>query len=442
MSQGELFEMGEAPGSVRQAAIPLNQIRVVRPVRGQVEWVMRNLDEAIAEDHPVRAIWEFLERLELSAFYSKLKATLDRPGRPASDPRVLLALWIYATTDGVGSARRLDKLCHEHDAYRWLCGGVPVDYHLLAEFRVSHQEALNRLMSEIIAALMANDLVSLKRVAQDGLRVRAKAGKGSFRGAGRLAQYLAEAEAQVEELSKQREHPDPRVNSRERAARQRAAKERVDRVTQALEQLPAVQAAKQRQAQDGKKVNEAKVSTTDAEARVMKMPDGGFRPAYNVQIASDPESQVVLGIAVSNVGADQGQAVPMQGQVYQRTGKHPGAYLMDGGYVSLDDVVTLEGSGIEVFMPPSPKRVPEDKPGKRVAERMDKEPTIRHWWERMRTEEGKAVYRKRAKAEAINALFRERYGLRRFLVTGRLKTLCTVFLLAITHNLLRWIALS
>jgi transposase len=177
----------EMPMSVREAQVmrqpeqsQLKQLRIRRPVRNQVEMMLRDLDSLISEDHPVRAIWDYLQRLDLSSFYASIKTTLDTPGRPASDPQVLLALWVYATTEGVGRARYLGELCQEHDVYRWLCGGIPVDYHLLSDFRVSYQAELDKLLTGIIATMMDQELVTLKRVAQDGTRLRASAGRGSF----------------------------------------------------------------------------------------------------------------------------------------------------------------------------------------------------------------------------------------------------------------------
>ena len=158
-----------------------SQVRVNKAVRNQVEMVMRDLDSTLPGDHPVRAIWAFLERLDLSAFYASIEAVEGEPGRPATDPQVLLALWVYATAEGIGSARHLERLCEEHDAFRWLRGGVPINYHMLADFRVTHGEALDKLLSEILTAMMAADLVTLKRVSQDGKRARADDGAASFR---------------------------------------------------------------------------------------------------------------------------------------------------------------------------------------------------------------------------------------------------------------------
>ncbi len=416
--------------------------RVGRPVRNQIRFLMQDLDATLPEYHQARAIWDFLNRLELSAFYTSIKAVEGGPGRPASDPQVLLAIWVYATVEGVGSARKLDRLCREHDAFRWLCGGVPVDYHLLSDFRMEHQEALNELLTQIVATLMAENLVTLKEVAQDGVRVRASAGKGSFRRKARLEECLEAAQARVEGLAQEREHPDPGVSRRERAARERAAQERADRVEEALRQLPEVQAVKDRQKRNaGKKraakVTEARVSITDPEVRVMKMPGGDFQPAYNMQFATDVDSQVIVGVGVINRGNDQGEGLTMEEQVALRTGQHPGAYLLDGGFVDLKDIEALEGRGVRVYAPPKKR-----KKGQKVIRNPGAKPGEIAWRERMETEEGQAIYRHRAStAECVNAQSRMKYGVQRFTVHGVTNVTSIALLLAVTHNLLRWAAL-
>ena len=418
-----------------------DEARVVRPVRNQVQMVMQDLDASLPQDHPARAIWDMLERLDLGRFYVSIQSVQGGPGRPASDPAVLLGLWVYATVEGVGSARKLARLCQEHDGFRWLCGGVPVDYHLLSDFRREQREALDELLTQIVGVLMAEELVELKEVAQDGVRVRASAGSGSFRRKERLEQHLEAARGQVRRLADQREHPDPGVSKRERAARERAARERLEGVERALEQMPDAQAAKERQAKRAGKarrarLTEPRVSTTDPEARVMKMPDGGFRPAYNVQLATDVASQVIVGVDVINRGTDQGEALAMEEQIARRTGCHPDAYLMDGGYVDLEDIQTLERRGTKVYAPPKESQ-------KAVTWKLGTKPELIAWRERMDTPEGKAIYRHRAStAECVNALARARYGVQQFRVRGLSNVISVALVVAITHNLLRWGALT
>src|SRR5438093_10082481 len=185
-------ELPEVEMTTARAATQPEFARVVRAVRNQVEWAPRDLDSALADDHPARAIWSLLERLDLAIFYAGVRAVAGGPGRPAADPQVLLALWLLATVEGVGSARQLARLCEEHDAYRWLRGGMPVNYHMLADFRVQQQAGLNRLLTEIVASLLAAEAVTLTRVAQDGMRVRASAGASSFRREDKLRECLVE----------------------------------------------------------------------------------------------------------------------------------------------------------------------------------------------------------------------------------------------------------
>lgn len=218
--------------------------RVARPVRNQVELLARDLESLIPAEHPVRAVWEFVCGLDLSALYAKIAAVEGAPGRPASDPAVLFALWLFATINGVGSARQLDRLTREHDAYRWLRGGVPVDYHLLADFRVAHPEVLEEQLVASVAVLMESGLVTLKEVAQDGMRVRASAGAGSYRKEEGLTEALTKAQEQVQALREQLESDPGAGTRRERAAQARAAREREERVAAALKRIPELRARK------------------------------------------------------------------------------------------------------------------------------------------------------------------------------------------------------
>jgi transposase len=372
---------------------------------------------------------------------------LDGPGRPASDPRVLLGLWIYATVDGVGSARRLARLCAEHDAYRWLRGGVPVNYHLLADFRVAHQAKLDDLLTQTVAVLLHRDLVTLRRVAQDGVRVRASAGAASFRRRERLERCLDEARAQVARLAEEREHPDPGVSRRQQAARERAAWERQQRIDAALAELPAVEAIKERQKKKlpkakRERVTAARVSTTDPEVHVMKMPDGGFRPAVNVQLATDRDSRAIVAVAVTNQGSDGGLAAPLEQQVAERTGEHPEDYLLDGGLAAREDITTLEQRGVTVYAPVEPPRTATS--GRSATDpRPDDTEEVAAWRQRMGTEAAQTIYKERSStAEWTNAQARTRYRVQQFTVRGLAKITSVVLLVAVTHNLLRSLALA
>ena len=446
MSEETLFEMPEPVVPKLTRPTRPEEARLLRPVRNQLEWAPRSLESLLPEDHPARAIWALLERLDLAPFYASIKAVLGHPGHPTTDPQVLLALWVLATAEGIGSARQLDRLCDAHDAYRWLRGGVPINYHMLSDFRVANQQAMDELLTDILALMMGDGLVTLRHVAQDGMRTRACAGASSFRRQERLEQCLAQAREQVEQLAKEREHPDPGVNRRQQAAQERAARERQSRIEEALRRMPEIKAAKERQgktlSKDKRgKVTEPRVSTTDPQARVMKMPDGGFRPAYNLEIATDVDSQVIVGVAVVTKGSDGGEALPMVEQIDERADRSPGAYLMDGGFATRDDITALERLGITVYAPTRSPRT--ETSGRTQAEpRPDDTPEVATWRGRMETDEAKEVYKERAAtAECVNAHAR-RYGLRQLLVRGTEKVLSVLLLVAVTHNLLRWLALS
>lgn len=446
MTEETLFEMPEKQELPKPAPTRREEARVKRPNRGQVEWAPRHLDAILAGDHQARALWAFLENLDLSGFYGSIEAVMAGPGRSASDPQVLLALWLLATADGIGSSRQLDRMCEEHDAYRWLRGGVPVNYHMLSDFRVAHQKELNELMTEILAAMMSEGLVHIERVAQDGMRTRANAGSSSFRRQAKLEGCLQEAKIQVERLAKEHANPDPGRSRRQEKAQMRAAREREQRIQEALKRMPAIKAAKERQEKTlnkerRKKITEPRVSTTDPEARVMKMGDGGFRPAYNLQFASDVSSQVIVGVGVTTEGSDGGQAVPMIEKIVERTNERPKELLVDGSYASRDTITALEKQGITVYAPPRPPRTTTS--GRTQSEpRPDDTPEVANWRARMETEEAKEIYKQRAAtAECVNARGRA-LGLTQLKVRGVGKVMSVALLVAITHNLLRWIALT
>ena len=422
--------------------------RVLEPNRKQVELRASDLESLLAEDHRARLVWGYVERQELSALFDAIKARGAAPGRRAIDPRILFALWLYAVLDGVGSGREIARLTRAHDAYRWICGGVSVNYHALNDFRsgAGHEAVMDEVLGDNVAALAAVGAITLERVAQDGMRVRADAGAASFRRQASLEQHLAEAGELVREV-KQRAQDDPGASSRRaKAAKQRAAEDREERIRAALEQLPQVQAAKRR---NGDKPEDARASTTDADARVMKMGDGGFRPAFNVQLATTCEDQVIVGVAVSNVGSDMAQMVPMVEQVVERTGSTPGQWLVDGGFPAHEqiDAVHEQTQGkTEVLAPvPEPRRKSGDDDTPPTDKHQRKEgdtDAVAQWRQRMAGDEAKELYKQRAAtAECVNALARNR-GLQRMPVRGLTKVRAVAYLYALAHNLMRMVKIA
>ena len=387
-----------------------------------------DLESLLPEDHRARSIWAYVEGLDLTPLYQAIAAVEGEAGRPATDPKLLLALWLYATVEGVGSARALDRLCTAHGAYQWLCGGVSMNYHTLADFRTAHGAFLDRLLTQSVAALMATGLVTLARVAVDGMRVRAHAGAASFRRRPTLAQCLADAATQVQAL-----RADVDADPGATTARQRAARERQARVAQALAHLPALEAKKKPEDR-----TKARVSTTDPEARVMKMADGGYRPAYNLQLATDADAQVIVGVDALATGSDRGQLAPMVAQVEARHGQAPAATLADGGFATKEDIVTLSDR-TTVY---APVQTPKDPTRDPHAPLPTDPPAVAAWRARMGTPEAKALYKDRAAtAECVNAQARNR-GLWQLPVRGLAKVRVIALWYAVAHNLMRAIALG
>jgi transposase len=395
--------------------------------RDQIELQPCDLEALLPPGHAARLVWRFVEGLDLSAFYAAIRAREGRAGRSPIDPKILIALWLYATMDGVGSAREVDRLCYSHDAYRWLRGGVSVNHHTLSDFRVAQQAALDDLLTQSIAALLHRGVVTMARVAHDGTRVRGSAGAGSFRRGETLQECARQARKQVERVQKQADTP---VNARAEAAQQRAAAERLARVEEALAQLPDLQATKDRQRD--KRPTEARVSTTDPDARVMKMADGGYRPAYNVQLATDVDGRAIVGVTVTNLGSDRSSLIPMLAQVQRRTGRPPGDALVDGGCFTRETITDAAAQGVTVYAPLSTRGGPTATP------RRADSPALREWRQRMETEEAKQVYKARAAtAEWVNADARTHRTLTAIPVRGLTKVHTWALWIALAHNMIR-----
>jgi len=344
-------------------------------------------------------------------------------------------LWLYATSQGVGSARALERLCESHDAYRWLCGGVSVNYHGLADFRTGHGELLDRLLTENVATLSAAGVIDLDEVVQDGLKVRASAGSASFRRRKKLHKELGNAQRLVERLKRETDEDPDASNRRITAAQERAAREREQRVEAALSKLAEVEAQRQRRARTNKKQvakqKEPRASTTDPQARVMKMPDGGYRPAYNCQIGTVAQGQVVVDVAVSAVGSDRGLLRPMVQRLHQRYRRWHDRHLVDGGFHKNNDTEWAARQGVSVYGPPSNSKHKTDP----LAPRAKDGPGVAAWRRRMKSSHGKAVYKRRAPGECINARFRQ-WHLYQFTVRGLDKVTTALRWFALANNIL------
>jgi transposase len=409
------------------------------PERDQVGMHWAALDDLIPDDHLVRAVWAFVLRLDLSRLYDAIKACEGLPGHPPASPQLMMALWLFATINGVGSARRLAQLCQEHLAYRWLCGGVSMNPHSLADFRTAHSALLDQLLAGSVAALVDAGLVALDTLAQDGLRVRASAGAASFRRRKRLEELRATAQARVARLRAELEADPAAADRRQRAAQERAAREREARVAAAQERMRELEAERERRKKTNKtdvaKQKEPRASTTDAEARVMKMADGGFRPAYNMQIVSEPTSQVIIAVDVETSGSDRGLARPAI-ETLRASGRTPSDYLVDGGFTKNSDIEWAHASGTRLWCPPGQTKHGTDP----YAPKRDDSAGVADWRKRMASEAGKQMYRQRAQHECINAVAR-RMALVQLTVRGKAKARVILQWFALAHNMLRSFAL-
>jgi transposase len=417
--------------------------RVVGPDRSQLRWDLIDIEGLLAGDHRARMVWAFVEGLNLEPLYELIKSREGEAGRPPADPAVVLALWLYASLEGVGSARELARLCERDAAYRWLCGGVAVNHHGLADFRVAHGEFLDGLLSESIAAMVVEGLVDLDEVTVDGTKVKASAGKGSFAGENKIARVERLAAERVARLRAEIEADPGASTRRRRAAEERAADdiaERAQRARAALDRLKAEKGERaKRHAKEEAKKGEPKASLTDPDARRMRFADGSVKAGYNVQLAASATGMVVSVMATDRRN-DAGMAVPMVDDIKRRYGRVPKRLLVDTNYAPADDIVALasrEGDGVLVYAPPPEERadVKPETLKRRASERAKEAPALKDWRQRMDTAQGQSIYRSRKRIELVNAHMKNR-GFERLNLRGLLKAKIVALWHALAHNIL------
>jgi transposase len=472
--------------------------------REQLCWRVVDVERLIGEEHPARAIWEFVGQLDLSGYSEEVRAVEGKAGRPAWEPRLLISLWVYAYSEGVGSARAIEQLCEWEPGYQWLTGATVVNAHTLSDFRVKHEQRLNGLFGQILGLLSADGLITLERVMQDGTKIRAKAAPDSFRRKERVEQALKQAAEQVEAVEAMSEEETSR---RVAEARKRAARERQERLERALEEFE-----KLAEEGSGKNKENRRVSTSDPEARVMKQADGGFAPSYNVQINTDAKNGVIVAVGVVQAGNDFEQIESGVDRVEQNLGKTPDQVVTDGGFVSRDNIVGMKERGVEFIGPCGDEagkgkssyegrgvsaayhsaqfvydaqsdsyRCPQGKilsyegkeqrhtqvsyryraersdchgcpvksqccPGNRVTgrsvHRSEELAEVAEFRQRMQTEQAREIYRQRAQvAETPNLWIKAKFGLRQFSVRGLSKVGMEALWACLTYNIRVWIRL-
>lgn len=411
--------------------------RTQRPERTQVQMQLLALEHLVEADHRVRLVWQYVESLDLSEFYASFKATSDTVGRSPIDPQILLALWLYATLEGIGSARKIAKRTTDTIPFIWICGGVSVNYHTLADFRSSNGDLFENLMIQSIAVLIDQDLIPLDTIAQDGMRVRASAGTSSMRRKPSLEKLLKKTQDHCERLKNQAESDD--LSKRQNAARQRAAEEKARRVKQAIEELKRINAGREKY---NRTTEKTRSSTTDPEARRMKMANGGFNPAFNVQFATDGECRVIVGVDITNSGGDGGLMSAMHEKIVTDYGRVPKEYLVDGPYATREDITQLELAGTEVLAPIPMKSKMEKKgtdPHARQSRDTDEMFAFR---KRMATQASKDRFKLRPSiAEFPNADCRNR-GLQQFVVRGLKRAKGQAMLHVHAYNFMRFLNLG
>ncbi|HYN24758.1 MAG TPA: IS1182 family transposase [Pyrinomonadaceae bacterium] len=352
----ELFAGRQEPGPLGEARAEQVGVKGVgaqeekRRARVQVvdraQTVLRLVDveQLVGEEHAVRAIWELVGQLDLSEYYQEIKAVEGVAGREALDPRLLISLWLYAYSDGVSSAREVARLGAHDPAYQWLCGLQQINHHSLSDFRVGHGENLRRLFEEVLGVLSAEGLVSLARVTQDGTKVKANASADTYRREGRVRAHLELGREQVRQMEEAGEKQE--VGKRRLAAQKRAAREKVERLEQALKELEKVRAGKKKQEKA-----EARVSLTDPEARIMKQADGGYGSNYNLQLTTDAAEKIIVGVGISQASGDQRELVGAVEQVEENSGQKLAQVIADAGYVTRENIIALAAKGIELIAP-------------------------------------------------------------------------------------------
>lgn len=402
------------------------RVRTEEPQRRQGEIRFELPEDVLEESHAARLIWAVLGTLDLSALTEDAKAVEGGSGRSVKSPRMMLTLWLYAISRGIGSAREIRRLTSTDLAYQWIVGGVVVSHHVISAFRASRGKAFDQLMTDVLACLLHKGLISLDLVAQDGTRTRASASAPSFRTMGSLLQCRQQAELHLKAVLADADNPEH--TRAVHARREAAARDFQDRVNAAIE------TARELQSERSSMERPARASTTDHEARVMKMGDGGFRPAYNVAygVAGSPLGgpRTIVGVIVNNVGSDMGSLTPMVEQIHQRTDQRPKVLLADGGHAKHEDIVEAMRLGVDVIVPPKDNAKPIEQLGNVPSEVLD-------WRHRMETDEAQRLYRARAGlCELANAHQKGTQGLTQVVVRGLTKVTNVVMLGAISANIL------
>lgn len=472
--------------------------RLMKPIdRAQMWFRTVEVERLLAPDHPARLLWAAVGELDLSRYYEAIASTVEQGGRPATHPQLLITLWVYAYSLGIGAAREIERRCEYDPAFWWLTGMEKVNHHTLSDFRVQRKEELDELFTQVLGAASAEGLIDLRQVTVDGTKIRAWASGKSFRRRARLQEHLEKARQVVQELG-QREAGE---GESQNAAAERRAQDKVGRLQLALAEMNKLGQQKKTEAEK----NAVRVSTTDPEARRMKQNEGGFAPSYNVQISSDTGQGMIVDVAVTQDGNDFQQLTPAVDRVERRLGKAPGQVLVDSGYISRENVERMAQREVDLigslpedaakqgergkdrtpssqfryhpekdhYVCPAGKILsyqgrqkkeglqqykyiarrqdcqscelrmpccPENRKHGRSVTRNQESAAVIAFRSKMATEAAQQQYRKRAAvAEFRNLWIKTKLGLRQFHVRGLAKVAAEALWVSLTHNLQHWI---
>ncbi len=419
--------------------------RLLHPNRHQIEFNIQALDQLIPDNHRAKLVWKFVNNLDLSQYLKNIKSVEGSVGRSAIDPKILVALWLYATIEGIASAHTLGRYCVEHSAFAWICGNVKVGRKTLSNFRAEQGDLLNDLLAQSVAMMLHKGLISITEIGQDGMRVRTNAGSSSFRKLKTLKQHYKAAKEYVAKLQKEMVENPSKVAARREREKLRRARVNEAKFKAAIDEMKTFQKeANESRKRQRKKLltrkekQKLRTSTTDPTARKMKMGDGGFRPAYNVQFATTVKGQAIVAVSVINKGSDYNQLVSMFKKVVEKYKIIPKSWLADNGYNNHSEIEHLENEGCETYIPVKQSKTDKDP----FVPKKGESKILGNRRKRMGTEEGKKKYKLRPQtAEFPNAEARNR-GMQRFLVRGAEKALNVSMIFALTHNLLRMFCLN
>ena len=496
-------DLETVPAMPLPPVVPVAGRARIKPVnRDQTMMRVVDVEQLLEEDHPARAIWAFVGELDLEPFHEPIEAVEGVAGRPVWNRQLLVSLWIYAYSRGIGSAREIGRRCGYDPAFQWLTGLEQINYHTLSDFRVAHEQGLKELFVGALGVLSAEGLVSLERVMHDGTKIKACAGVDSFRREERVRAHLEAARKQVEAMG----DPQVEASARQHGARKRHAQQRQARLEQALDELSKI-----REAKSGAQAQEAaRVSLTDPQARIMKQSDGGYAPSYNVQISTEAAHKVIVGVGVSQSASDYGELAGAVERIQENLGAKPAQMVADGGFTCRENILHMEGQGVDFigsmgehneqsagqlkrrgvekeFYPQAftydaqqdcykcpagellqhsgqeqrpgvvqhqyradakicaqcqfkEKCCPQNGSKGRSVTRAVEAPPVRVFIQKMETDQAKAIYRQRgAIAEFPNAWIKDKLGLRQFHVRGLAKVRLEALWACLTYNIQQWI---